>query len=432
MSEAPDARPAPPSTRAFLARLGTPLAVALALRVGWWLLVGGVSELVSDCNVYDQGARSFLRGDGFAFENGDPNGYWPPGYSAMLAPFYAAIDGTPTSAHFANLLLGLAFVALSALLTRRLYGDAAGLVAAWIVALYPSLILYVTLVASENLTLPMAAAFGLATLSAAPRLRPLREARDVLLQGALLGLFVLVRATALALPLLTPLGARLAGAGWVRGTLRVVPVVALAMVICIPWGLRNQEIFGKYTVSSFNGGAVFWMGNHDGPPTTSLPAKYQSLPIVEKNRVLREEAMQFIADNPGVFVGRLFTRTWTAIRIETIAVVWNEPGIVARFGAFTVEPFKGFTSLGWWGLLGVFLYGFVRRIRARAFGLTEWWLLAGIAAGSAPFVLFFAQNRYHFPLIPFMVPLAAAEIARWLARRRAAAAEAGAPAPAAP
>jgi hypothetical protein len=252
--------------RPGLAWLVLPVVIGPLLRTIWALLVP--VELVSDCSIYHTGATQIAAGNGFAFEDGSPNGYWPAGYSAFLSVFYRIFGSSVAVAVTVNVLLSTLFIASTAWLARSLFGSRTAAISAWVVALYPGLIAYTTAVASENLFLPLLTLIALAAVS--PRVG------FALLGGsAAVALAIAVRPTALLLPALFFIGAFHLGLSWRAGVVRTLAVGALALVFCYPVAERNERIFGEFSYTSFNGGAVLWMGNHDGPPTTDLP-EYRS------------------------------------------------------------------------------------------------------------------------------------------------------------
>lgn len=385
-----------PAARSLIA----PMIAGVLLRCAWWALVDPVP--VSDGTVYHQGAVGIASGRGFCFESGDPNGYWPPGYSTFLSWFVPWTGGSFPSSFVPNLLLSVLLVWTQATLAQACFGERAGRIAAWVAACYPSWVLLPTTGLSENLFLVLLTGYAALVLSTQARTWPGHAMATVLLAASLL-----TRPTALVMPALPWVVRAFADRGIVRATVAATLSLAVALALCTPWGMRQQRVFGEFTFSAFNGGPVLWMGNHDGPPTTDIPERFRHLGVAERHHAMKAEAMAFIRANPATYAVRTLQRTATALRSETYAAWSNGPAIDARFGEGAVRWFGIACSAAWWLLAGTAVAAAVVRLRRRVAGPTDAMLLTGVLAQSLPFVLFDSHNRYHAPLVPFLTAWAA-------------------------
>jgi 4-amino-4-deoxy-L-arabinose transferase-like glycosyltransferase len=188
----------------------------------------------------------------------------PPLYSVVLAvPALVGLDSADAF-RLAGSVFGAGTIALVGLLGRRLAGERAGLIAAGIAAIYPTLIAADGALMSETL-------YGLltaASLLAAYWLYDNPSAARGVLLGALLALTALTRGEALLLfpLLLAPLiwsraggGRRGAGraGGWNREGLRVAAVSLLAFLIVLaPWTARNWIVFNRPVAIATNSGTA--------------------------------------------------------------------------------------------------------------------------------------------------------------------------------
>ena len=396
-----------------------PLLAALLVRLVWIVLVP--NEPVSDQVNYHDGAKGIADGVGFIFADGHANGFWPVGYSGALSLPYALFGASYHVAYAFNLFLGLALVALVDVLGRQLHGPRTGLLAAWFAALYPTFVMYTTVIASENLYLPLlVVVLVLAIESFRPTTTHGEGARGWLLMvlaGLVLGGAILVRPTALAFPAVVLLAGLLLRAGWGASIGKTAVVAVLAVGVCVPWGVRNEHEFGEFTLSAFNGGPVLWMGNHAGPPTTQIPERFHDMNVVERHHAMKDEAMAHIKAEPGAFLVRCATRTVTALKSETIGVVWNEIGVERRFGASGATALKLLGSLAWWVLVIATLAAFAWAAKRWELPREDLLLLVAMAVNAVPFVLFDSQNRYHLPIVPFAMVVAAGVVVAWRARR---------------
>lgn len=376
-----------------------PILTGILLRTGWWALVE--PEPVSDSEVYHEGALSFAAGRGFSFADGDPNGFWPPGYSWFLSLFEPLTGGAFAGWFLPNLLLAVGLILAQAALARACFGARTGVAAAWIAACYPSWILLPTSGLSENLFLLLLTGFASLTVFG------WRHWFAPAALGSILGAAILTRPTALVFPAMDLLAGWCARAPVRRNLARVACATALGLALCVPWGLRQQRAFGEFTISSFNGGPVLWMGNHDGPPTTDIPERFQHLGVVERHRAMQAEAMEFIRNNPGTYLRRIGERAATALWSETFAVWWNGAAIHARFGEAGIRVAGIACSAAWYVLAATALAAAWLRIRSGCAGRIDAWLAAAIVLQSLPFLLLDSQNRYHAPLVPFLTAWAA-------------------------
>jgi 4-amino-4-deoxy-L-arabinose transferase-like glycosyltransferase len=149
-----------------------------------------------------------------------------------------------------GILAGTGVVVLVALLGRELAGARAGLIAAAIAALWPSLIAADGSIMSEPL-------YGLLVLGAV--LLAVRHVRSPTLGGALglgalIGLAGLTRSEGLALVILLALPAVLMAGR--RRTESMIAVVAVAAVVMSPWVIRNWTTFDRPVLSTNEGTVV--------------------------------------------------------------------------------------------------------------------------------------------------------------------------------
>jgi 4-amino-4-deoxy-L-arabinose transferase-like glycosyltransferase len=391
--------------------VATPLAVGLLVRLAW--IVVCRNEPTSDQFIYHESARFFVERLGYVDVAGNPAGYWPVGYVVLLAPFYAVLGASPTVAAFLNLLLGGATIVTTWGLTRTLFGAGAARAAAWLVALLPTFVLYTTCIASENAVLP--GLMGAVWLMAIPTgtTNPEERRRIYLDAGAgiLLALTTYVRGTALPFVLIPlALGVR----NLRRGVVRAAFVGACVFLLTLPWGLRNKQHFGTFSLTSINAGANLWMGNHEGSDgmAADLPP---GLPpeLGPRDAELRARAVDYIKRHPLDALQLGIRRVWVTMRSDTIAASWNEIGLLKRFGSRSVTVAKAVCTLGYYSLLGAALLGVWRRRRRRELDAGDLTLLLAIGLAAVPFVLIVGGNRYQMPMQPFLAAWAGA----WLAGR---------------
>ena len=178
-----------------------------------------------------------------------PTAFHPPLFPALLALFSAVGLDTYTAHQIVGCALGAAAVYVIGLVGWRLAGPRAGIGAAVIGAVFIPLISRDALLQSESL-------YGLLialALLAALRLRDdPTSARRAIELGALIGLAALTRGEALLL-LVVPLLLLLAR----RAPARTSAIaIATAILVCVPWSIRNSVEFHQPTGVTTGDGSV--------------------------------------------------------------------------------------------------------------------------------------------------------------------------------
>src|SRR4051794_29781450 len=242
-------------------RLGAPVllaiaGVALAVRLLYVVLALRGYHLVSDSAHYNDIARKVSEGRGvastFPYLWVHPTAFRPPLFPVLLGGAYAVFGVHIVVAQALNIVIGTGVVVLAALVAFRLAGRTAALVAAGIAAISPALLANDGVVLTE----PLALLLMLATLLAL-------DGRRYWLAGLFAGLLVLTRPSAqlfvpvIALYLLL-VAVRRAQPGSRRAALfagarRAVVFGLVAVVVVLPWVIRNDVVFGKPLIVTSNG-----------------------------------------------------------------------------------------------------------------------------------------------------------------------------------
>ena len=224
---------------------------------------------VSDAGAYRLIARNLADGDGYLrpFDlalagRRVPTAEYPPGYPTLLAAADLVGVGSETGQRLILCGIGGVTVGLVGLIARRLGGDRAGLLAATVAALHPSLWSTDTAPLAESPAAMLAMAAVLAALAVHDHPRPWRWA----LLGVVAGIGGLVRTEVLLIGLLLIAGTawQLSSRPWrQRVGLAAVGVVGLVAAVA-PWTIRNAVTFGQFVPISNNAGSVARGANCDG------------------------------------------------------------------------------------------------------------------------------------------------------------------------
>ncbi len=236
--------------------------VALAARLAW-VLATTSGHLTFD--------KYFFLGGRLAAQG------WVPGVAFTSSPLYTYLVGflsmawgfTETHLRLLQAVVGAATVLLAGCLTHRLAGFRAAAVTAFVLALYPSLILYDT----EPLTVVWENLCNVLLLWFLLRSRATGGRRDAALAGGCLGLSALLRPNILLLgvPLLLWLSVRrlverepgLATAASRRARLEPLAWFAAAAALVIsPVAWMNTRADGGLVLVTASGGSTFYGGNN--------------------------------------------------------------------------------------------------------------------------------------------------------------------------
>jgi 4-amino-4-deoxy-L-arabinose transferase-like glycosyltransferase len=393
------------------------IGVAGALvRVAYTLVLGRHVELgISDATFYSGAANLLAQGEGYvdvwrSLAEGETlrTAHHPPGWPALLSVFsFVGVDSELGHRLVGAVLGGVVVVAIG-VVAMRVAGRTAGLVAAAIGALHP------TLVAADGSL--MAETFaGLAVLVIV--LLALSTAEDprwpaALALGAAIGAGTLVRGEALlylplvVLPVALVVARRRApavGAG--IAALALVGVLALVG----PWAVRNTLLFDEVVLISTNDSTVLAGANcepaYRGPGIGGWHLDCVR-PVggteVEEAAAWRTQGLDFLGENRGrlpVVVAARVARTW---------------GFLGAFPPVAEGRHAGTQAVGnvvWLVLLlpgavaGAVVLG--RRRRLVELGV----LLAPVGAATAVSILGFGMLRFRHPMELSAVVLAAVALA---------------------
>jgi asparagine N-glycosylation enzyme membrane subunit Stt3 len=144
------------------------MALSVLVRLPWVLIVHPVP--VSDTRYYYFSARSIADGHGYQIL-GHPTAFFPVGWPAFLGGLFSLTGPSMLAIEVLNLVLWSVTTALVYVLGRRLGGRATGVVAGVLVALSPTMAVFVMRAYSEALFIPLLLGMCLLLTSRARRPR---------------------------------------------------------------------------------------------------------------------------------------------------------------------------------------------------------------------------------------------------------------------
>ena len=404
----------------FLRVVAAIIVLALVLRAAWGIAIPVVP--ISDSRAYDILARALAEHGAYSWGRNQLTAYWPPGTSAVYGALYMIFGYGFKPAVVLNVILSTGIVALTIALTTNFFDRTTGMIAGFLMAIWPSEVAYVTVLASELpftffVLLGCMVWFG----------RGYSTLARAIVSGLAFGAASYFRPIGLLLPIVLWFSDIFRSRKLVEG-LRVMLFSLIVVGITIaPWTIRNTQVFGHFVPMSTSDGVNLWMGNNPGSTGSylPLPVGVQGMSEYDQNKILSEDALLYLSEHPIAFISRTFKKVALLHMTETIAVTWNTEGIKQRFGEAALFPLKLVTQGYWTGMLLLAFGGIailVRRCGILA-ALTNPALLIWIYF-TAVYSIFVVEDRYHFPSHPFISMIcrrrdfSLRDGANWIAERK--------------
>jgi hypothetical protein len=417
-------------------------------------------EPVWDGHYYHFGAERIAAGLGYS-EDGWSQGHlvwrpwvhYPVGYSALLGAAYKVFGSGLWVAPLLNAVFGSLLAGVTYLVSRSCLGRARACFAGILVALHPGLIAYSALVMTELLAALLLASVGLLLLTF--RGKP----RGFVVAGLLFGVSVLVRPASL---LMLPLFAFIEADGLWRSVRAALVVGGVALLVVLPWTLRNCQRFDGCALVSTNGGWNLAIG------AITETGRFQTLRAsdgcavvsgqVQQDRCWGEVGRRRILENPWRFLKLVPKKLAETFNHESFAfeylheadpVSWTESrrvagrelasgfhrllmvfaalGVVALPRAYerdklafivqslllvAVAALSGYAFADdhhpfHWLVLFVVAVGFVPLPGRPPFSRGMLFVLGSLLAVVVTHALFFGEDRYHIVATPMLCILAA-------------------------
>lgn len=395
------------ASRPWIVLLGV-TAAGLAVRLAWWAIAGPAP--VSDFLGYRSIAERLVD-TGEYTRHGEPSAWRAPGYPGVLAAGML-LSRSDRWLSLLNVGLSTAAIPLTWLLAHRLgLGRRTALAAAAAAAALPTLVLLAPVLASENLQIPLLLGAWALVLGHGSRRRTTIPA------GLALGAAALVRPESLAFLLALPALARIPTGRWRPALARTAAVGAVAVVVVLPWYIRNTVVIGPGVGLSSTGGANFYMAHRPHgygfiePDQTPLAGLDEAALSRQGYRL----GLEAIADHPPRVLRNTVRGTYELLRPPTYAAYYStrahgtEGPYPPSVSPAVVSAARRAAVVGWWisgplaaaGTLGLL----VRRRRAAVA------LLAVAGATWLSFtVLFWAMPRYRLAIEPLIALTAGAAV----------------------
>jgi len=394
--------------------LGSPpvfIGIAILFRLFVVFTVGETPVLI-DMEEYHELAVSVLEGRGYASDHG-PTAFRPPLYPLFISGIYA-VTGSPNihAVRIVQAILGGVEVWLLWRVASLWFGSAVAVGASWILALYPTRLIYATFIHRETLLgvlwLWQVYAFYLLTHSR-PRFTMYLSTALAVSLGILCNAVLLATTAVLSIFLL--IGSLPRGGDTYLRRFGMLSIVWLgAIIFILPWSIRNHRALGEWVWVNTKGGRALWEGNNPGWMEGRAEMEIRSeqwkamsgMNEVESDRFAREQAIWFIRRHPDQFAYLTWRRIMQFWKLELLPFFYYKQGffgilapvILIPCAIIVLSPFPLLCTGAAAGLVSRWSDRHIRLIAA---------LMSVHCLASSVFIGGF---RYHFPLIPVLACLA--------------------------
>ena len=407
--------------------------LGLLIRIVLLYITRETGLMIVDEQHYHQLALNLLHGHGFGWSPGSLTSIRPPLYPFFVALLWKiAATESLSLIYVAHITLSILNTYLLYQLCVRLFNSRTALLAAAGFWLYPSFIAFDFLLLTEVLftLLLTLVALGYVVLLQTRRLSVAWGT------GCALGLAALTRSILWPFPLvLCPLAFLSVRGGWkLRTQLALYLLLGYAIVVA-PWALRNTRLQGVFTVVDTMGGLNLLMGNYaytpfertwDAVSLTGQQSWAYDLPETapdgspwtegRKEKWAAQKALTYILAHPGLTLKRAsvkFANFWGLERVLIAGWLrgfYHPPLWCMVMGTLAITLAYVLTML--LASLGFFLALPENRL-AHVFFVAVIVFMCGVHT------VVFGHERYHLPLMPFILLYAAAAVRQrsWLRLR---------------
>lgn len=410
----PDLTLPPRRRRAWLIGI---VLVGFALRLAWALFAA--PDPIADFRGYLEAARAVADAGPLAYLTRS-TAFRLPVYPLVLG-IAAGLSSNETWLRLCNVALSAALLPMVALLGRRLgLSDRAALVAAGMIAVSPTFILFAPLMAAEHVMLLLlcgALAAALAPFGAG-------TFRRVVVVGLLMALTTLTRVEALFIWPAIAAGywltmrrrTRLPAAARIG---RLLAALGIASLLLVGWTVRNHIVVGPGSGLTTSLGVQLYQAHNPDSygfrPVSETPLR--DLDELARHRRGLELAGEHVRTHPAALVLSVGRGTRDLYGVASTRTVFAHPASVE--GRMPVGILAAVTGAAAWGwrlllLLGCAAFLFRRRL-ARTGVAVGALLLLGSWVGHT--LVLYGEPRYRLPVVVIAAVLAGVTVDGLLARR---------------
>ncbi len=401
------------------------LAVAFVVRLAWLLYAKGHPPTgplqQGDQYSYWYYGNEIAAGRGYvSYVTHTPSAYYPVGFPAILAVLFWIALHTPITDDL-MLVAGLMHVVISTatvfcvwIIGRRLFNPTVGLVAAAILAVWPNAIYQVASLQVETMFVFLAMA-SLAVVVDHDWASGLPSRNRLLAFGFVLGVSTLVRPFSVWFLVGLFFAGLAVHAGWRKSLVATLIPTAVVIGLSVPWIIRNEIRMHAFVPTSTNTGDTlcldrnetaqggFRFADHDGCVDPYLPE-------VPRNSGNTRKAIDFVIHHPGREMLQWVRRARIEFRSDhdgllAVQTLGGGPAI----GSPSSDRLEWVANAYFFAALGLSLVGLVLLFVRGERGPRQLVWVAFLSLFWIP-ILLWGNERFHFPLVPFMALFSAATL----------------------
>ena len=357
---------------------------------------------------------------GVLFSEGKPwwslRPYGEPHASAWKAPLYTlwvggiyTVAGTSPTAVFGMqaLLAGLTVI-FTWVLARRLFGDRVALISAWVVALFPLVWEWFGLLYTEALAIPLTLAILIAFVDRMP------SRNRAISVGALLGVAILLRPTSFFL-FAGVAATWVVACGWKRGAGYSAITALVAVLVVVPWTVRNYVVLDGFIPVSVQDAASYGTFNDESAndpvfPYSWRPVTDESTELLSGERLTEPELRSELSDIGTEYIKEHPSSVAEAFFWNGLSRYWD---VRRPARAIDEVDFEGRSAV----VTGIGLAAYYALLPLAIVGLIRYWsnrrlvIPLCVMALAASLVFTVASGtRYRAPLEPLIAVLAVAGV----------------------
>jgi len=362
---------------------------------------------LSDASVYDRLALSIAKGEGYVNTDGTPHSFYPPFYPFFLSIIYKIFGHSYGAVRVVQSVIGALSCMLIYLIGKRIYSNAAGLIASFVSIGYFPFIKSAELLLTELIFTFLLLLIILYLLKIQESLR----FKDCVILGILLGISLLTKSVMLFFPLfIVPVFFYMRRYDYSTVFKKYMAVLCFFGLLMVSWGIRNFNIFHRFAPVTTQTGIGFYSSYR--PPdgifgrlaTAEDPVIREAGRIkdpVLKSNFLIKKTLEFIINHP---------KEVAVLELKKILYLWVP---------FDWEIVGGrWFNLVYMVMLPFFAIGFVLSFkRFRKF----YPILLPVFYFQLMTLIFYGSPRFRLPIEPYIFILSIIgilECARWIREQR--------------
>lgn len=301
--------------------------------------------LIDDSQGYYQGAINLIENKGYNIS------FYPPGYSVFLSILYYFFGTSILAYAIPQIILGSACCYFTYVIAKGTFSSKIGLIASFMLSVYPSIVWWTSYIRSENLFIP------LQLLSIIFFMRAVKNnfaSRNIILSGIFFASAFFCRNVILYLPIFIAVYLFIFFFITKRKMLIVVVATTFFLSCYIPpllWAYRNYVCHGQFTSTADDRWAAFSGCNN--LPTANLPFFDLYEIVLDYNKEVNSfsgiEGVAFVKEYPMKY-SKLCLKRFLAYWSPTTKTPRFMKKVVDTFIYIFVFPmaFYGFYKSKWW------------------------------------------------------------------------------------